>query len=186
MLGRARAAVLAVIMVFGVAPAAATTYFGNRDLGGSLVGALTVTTDGTVGVLGAANILEFSLVLSGLGERAADYGNRVFIGANENSPLVLQGSSLSATSTRLFFDFESGNEVFGVEQTLYLLSSANSLGFTPSLETFELDSEFGGRISRYGIVTLGAVPEPSSWAMLVAGFGLAGAMLRRQRARRIA
>lgn len=28
----------------------------------------------------------------------------------------------------------------------------------------------------------GAVPEPASWAMLIAGFGLTGAMLRRRRA----
>jgi hypothetical protein len=33
-----------------------------------------------------------------------------------------------------------------------------------------------------GAVTLGgAVPEPASWAMLIAGFGLAGAMQRRRR-----
>jgi len=28
----------------------------------------------------------------------------------------------------------------------------------------------------------GAVPEPASWAMLIAGFGLVGAVLRRRRA----
>ena len=27
-----------------------------------------------------------------------------------------------------------------------------------------------------------AVPEPASWAMLIAGFGLTGAMMRRRRA----
>jgi hypothetical protein len=31
-------------------------------------------------------------------------------------------------------------------------------------------------------VTTGSVPEPASWAMLIAGFGLTGAMLRRRRA----
>lgn len=30
-------------------------------------------------------------------------------------------------------------------------------------------------------VTTGAVPEPASWAMLIAGFGLVGAVLRRRR-----
>lgn len=33
-----------------------------------------------------------------------------------------------------------------------------------------------------GIVTSGAVPEPASWAMLIAGFGLVGTALRRRAA----
>ncbi|OYQ31016.1 hypothetical protein CHU93_05855 [Sandarakinorhabdus cyanobacteriorum] len=37
---------------------------------------------------------------------------------------------------------------------------------------------FGGR----GILTIATVPEPASWAMLIAGFGLTGATLRRRRA----
>jgi hypothetical protein len=39
---------------------------------------------------------------------------------------------------------------------------------------------FGGR----GVLGISTVPEPASWAMLIAGFGLSGAMLRRQRATR--
>ena len=33
-----------------------------------------------------------------------------------------------------------------------------------------------------GVLTIGAVPEPASWAMLIAGFGLVGAVARRRRA----
>jgi hypothetical protein len=33
-----------------------------------------------------------------------------------------------------------------------------------------------------GFVTGGGVPEPASWALMIAGFGLAGGMLRRRRA----
>jgi hypothetical protein len=33
-----------------------------------------------------------------------------------------------------------------------------------------------------GVLTIGAVPEPESWAMLIAGFGLVGGMARRRRA----
>jgi hypothetical protein len=32
-----------------------------------------------------------------------------------------------------------------------------------------------------GVLTVGAVPEPASWAMLIAGFGLVGAAARRRR-----
>jgi hypothetical protein len=30
-------------------------------------------------------------------------------------------------------------------------------------------------------LSIGTIPEPSSWAMLIAGFGLVGATLRRRR-----
>jgi hypothetical protein len=54
--------------------------------------------------------------------------------------------------------------------------------------TFTIDPAFAGRWSIDGIpvdtttTTGGGVPEPATWAMLVAGFGLAGASLRRRRA----
>ena len=32
-----------------------------------------------------------------------------------------------------------------------------------------------------GVLTIGSVPEPESWALLIAGFGLVGAMARRRR-----
>ncbi len=175
--------VAALAVLIAAAPATATTYTGVRELSGSLRGALSLTTDGTTGVLTAANILDFSIVLSGLGARAANYGSHVFIGADANHPLILQGSSLTATATRLFFDFDSGNGVFGVESPYYLLTSANCGCFQSSIEFYELDPEFGNRISRSGMATLGAVPEPASWALMVTGFGLTGAMLRRRKGR---
>jgi len=33
-----------------------------------------------------------------------------------------------------------------------------------------------------GVLTVNAIPEPASWAMLIAGFGLVGAVARRRRA----
>ncbi len=46
-------------------------------------------------------------------------------------------------------------------------------GFTDGASTIVIE------LSERGI---GTVPEPGSWAMLIAGFGIAGAMLRRRRA----
>jgi hypothetical protein len=37
-------------------------------------------------------------------------------------------------------------------------------------------------ISGPGDITVGVVPEPASWAMLISGFGLTGAAMRRRRA----
>ena len=40
----------------------------------------------------------------------------------------------------------------------------------------------GAFIIAAGTFTSGAIPEPASWAMLIAGFGLTGAVMRRRRA----
>jgi len=57
----------------------------------------------------------------------------------------------------------------------------------PTTAPQDIWTESGGPISRvffsYELGTLAnAVPEPASWAMLIAGFGLTGAALRRRRA----
>ena len=43
---------------------------------------------------------------------------------------------------------------------------------------FSVDNVYGGDVPNPA--PLGAVPEPESWALLVAGFGLTGAALRRR------
>ena len=59
---------------------------------------------------------------------------------------------------RMTYDF-GGQKVTSVE----FMSSGNS---------FEFDN----------IATTSAVPEPATWAMMITGFGLAGAAMRRRRA----
>jgi hypothetical protein len=44
----------------------------------------------------------------------------------------------------------------------------------------------GNMADLYKSGALGAVPEPSSWAMLIAGFGLIGAVTRRRSAKAVA
>jgi hypothetical protein len=43
-----------------------------------------------------------------------------------------------------------------------------------------------GAYDAFSIGTAGAVPEPASWAMLIAGFGLTGAAMRRRRSTAVA
>jgi hypothetical protein len=62
----------------------------------------------------------------------------------------------------------------GFEGTAFFRLTADNL------DTFTLDLKGGSSAVLY-FTGGGAVPEPSTWALLIAGFGLAGAALRRQR-----
>jgi hypothetical protein len=98
----------------------------------------------------------------------------------------------SASGTRFYID---GAEVFSST-----IVAANGPGGTPTYfgRQFEPFGEFfRGSIDAiriYGSVVLpsdvtepvSGVPEPASWAMLIAGFGLTGAALRRRRTMAIA
>jgi hypothetical protein len=55
-----------------------------------------------------------------------------------------------------------------------LVTSASHLGY-------DLSGFLGIVIDNVSIAEAGVVPEPASWAMLLAGFGLTGAMMRRRR-----
>ena len=64
--------------------------------------------------------------------------------------------------------------------------SLTGLNLTGNSHTIQFGQAFGGwtfvsEISFFG--ETGAVPEPASWAMMIAGFGLAGAAMRRRSAK---
>ncbi len=86
--------------------------------------------------------------------------------------------SLVRTITGLDMPQWNGNQTAGVTNRrvtfgLDVQNRIEKIGFRSSNPAFEFDN-IG--------VTIGAVPEPASWAMLIAGFGLVGALLRRRRA----
>jgi hypothetical protein len=64
-----------------------------------------------------------------------------------------------------FYGFRANS---GERITGFTLASAQGSGSAPSTTDFVLG-------------TAGAVPEPANWAMLIAGFGLVGAVARRRR-----
>jgi hypothetical protein len=63
---------------------------------------------------------------------------------------------------------------------LYSRSSAGTLSFATG--TFTLPDTDGG----FATVAVAAIPEPTTWALMIAGFGLAGGALRSQRRRAVA
>ena len=74
--------------------------FGNS---GSFVG--TITTDGTIGVLGSSNIVSWNLTLND--------GSKVTILTPSTSTSSWYGGDLSATSTSLLFNYTIGDNGFG-------------------------------------------------------------------------
>jgi len=66
--------------------------------------------------------------------------------------------------------------------SLFLVAHNVNVGSVP----FNYDFTVEAFSDATGGENFGAVPEPASWAMLIAGFGLTGAMARRRRARSLA
>ena len=185
---------LAVAAVFAATTADATTYIGLRSVGAESV-SLSITTDGTLGVLGAANITSWSVVIADP-DPTRSFNN--FTLTPGNSALRLLGDALSATPTSLLFDFGSAGSdnlefyqvpiIDGAEH-LYCVDTNGACTAMPPGSEAVSDLAHASNfvaVSRSGVVVLGAVPvaggvpEPTTWALLICGFGGVGARLRRR------
>lgn len=178
------------------APAAAITYVGAHSVGAGTV-ALSITTDGALGVLGEANILDWSLqVTSGSG--AQDLFGPL---RGDNSVIGLLGTALSATPTQLLFDFDGrGKLIFttggpGFAVRAWGVDAGGCLGAGAGSEhiCFGLPNPANPKVARVGLGVLGMAsesaaqtPEPKTWSLMAAAFGLAGAGLLRRPVRRAA
>ena len=85
----------------------------------------------------------------------------------------LFGDYAFTRQTISFRAVESGNFRFQ-------LGTLSGGGYGPLIDNFAIDlNPTGGISTRAGVA---AVPEPASWALMIAGFGLAGGAMRRRRA----
>ena len=85
------------------------------------------------------------------------------------SPVVLNGSAIWGGTPP-----GNGDQSKGFTVTYHFDAPVKSIQFASSGNSFEFDKLAGG------------VPEPASWALMILGFGGAGAVLRGQRGRRSA
>jgi hypothetical protein len=98
-------------------------------------------------------------------------------------------TATTVTSYRLVLYGELAGGPTNIEQNFGPVALSNGSGFFAyklqdigsGVFTHNAEATFGN-ITSYQIADAGAVPEPASWAMLIAGFGLVGATQRRRRA----
>ena len=167
--------------------ASAITYSGSFSTSkfiqgsGSLKGNYTITTDGTLGTLSAGNYTGYTLSINYNNAISSSSGNAVFVG---------YGAGGSATASALSFDFgTSRNALVFYNQSDALCFVAAGLSCigepAPASVLYSPSLSGSGYLPRSGgvevIAISGAVPEPASWAMLIAGFGLVGVAARRRK-----
>jgi len=180
----------------------ATVYTVNDTVGaGGVTG--SITTDGSLGILGSTAITDWNLTLNDGSSTFNLHGP--LSGANsqldDNS-----GLALTATAAGLFFNFASTAGSFVLFQApavgsginFWCINDVNSpcgSSFVSSSSNEILRVGTGAVISQAysGVVQIattvgtapngGGVPEPATWAMMLLGFGGVGALLRRRRER---
>lgn len=120
-----------------------------------------------------------------VGDLLADAGGNLFGvtrdgGADDLGTVFrITGVDTATPTLTTLFEFDGGNAGFGPNGGLIADGAGNLYGTAA-----DGGSGFSGtifRITDAGFIVGGAMPEPASWALLVAGFGLTGAVARRRR-----
>jgi hypothetical protein len=186
---------LALVSFAAVSKDASANIVYDLSLGPTAVG--TITTDGQIGVLQTSNIIDFNITLTGptsitdtlLGPLSGS--NYLQFGTDGQ----LNSSAFTATPTNLFFDFSAtvGTPYLlfqGTNGTLLCLAGApGNCGEGPSAITVFVLGGSNLPISHSGIVEIAtvtqtpAVPEPSTWAMMLLGFAGIGFMTYRRKSK---
>lgn len=114
-----------------------------------------------------------SFDLAGFNAATATFNGR-FAADNDVTQILLNGIALGVSGGSFtdwtVFDSTGGNFVSGVNTLTFIVDNFGQASGNPSgLRVEFLSSD------------VSAVPEPQSWALLIAGFGLVGAAARRRR-----
>lgn len=99
------------------------------------------------------------------------------------------GVNVNGCADRVLVNFAASSGSFTVGETLYALAVRGFLvDGDPATQFWTAESRSNEAFIRGQVVTrsvAGAIPEPATWAMLIAGFGMVGAVARRRQAQTI-
>ena len=174
-----RFAILAAALALAAPAAAQTTFnftFDNTADGlvsAPIVGTGSFTTSDTLGAgdFALTSLSDFSFSFA--------FDSQFFTEADMQTPIgnvVLRITNAGATN---FLNFGgTGGGPFGGSLD-FINGTSGQLSFQPGFGALYFHQSNFGTFEATSVAT-GAVPEPSSWLMLLAGFGLVGAIARRR------
>ncbi len=184
------AALLATAANAGITYSASITPTLQFGAGNSLIVDYTITTDGALGVLNISQITGWTVkfnyngnieLLSGTAAVDESFGssNTLLATPTELKFDFTRGPGVGSqfelgTGSRFIFFTARGNEIIGPANTAQI----TTFYINPSVNALAGGFNLPG--SGYQLIGTAAVPEPASWAMLIAGFGLTGAAMRRR------
>jgi len=150
-------------LIDGDFSAGANAVFGQSFVEFASVPNLSVAQTGVTGLIFDTSAFDYRIVP---GQRFSVLFQGIPFLPNQSAALVIGQATRPGIAPRVF----TGTNYAGGR--FFFVSNGSVVFSTPS----DLDVGF-----RSYVETLAAVPEPASWAMMIAGFGLIGAVMRRRR-----
>jgi hypothetical protein len=184
-------AALAVGVAFAASGAHATTFMvsamGNSSTDGSGLGSISLTSGELFQVSVDPNDLWSAGPLPRWSNADGLTGNRIATGTDESGETAgtLIGTDFG-TWTQNGLTAPFGTLVGEINGVFHVLGTnfSGAAWDTGTLNLFYWDSnnfDNAGSISADVTAAAGVVPEPTSWGMMILGFGMAGAIFRRRR-----
>lgn len=179
----------AVITMASPSVAMAAEFVNSGSVGGIGSYNLSITTDDTIGVIQSLNILAYNIFVSN--------GTNDFTLTQSNSTTLFSGMGLTATATDLLFNFSgsgfalfqspmvgSGGPFFCFQASPCFDFAGSGTGLAPVVANSPIGNRLQGTQIVATVAAAGAVPEPSTWAMMLIGFGFVGYGMRSAKRRR--